>query len=156
MAFDIKRIAAVYTGEKLNFSTDEENQRIDFNMNTEVARDVHFVARIVNPRTAMFTTVLPMNVPEANRPVVAEYLARVNYGLLLGNFQLDMSDGEISYKTIGCFEEEGEAGLPDGVVARLTFVGFNMFDKYVPGVFAIIYGGKQPKEAYDEIESKED
>ena len=67
---------------------------------------------------------------------------------------MDLSDGELSYKSVGVFEEE--SGLPDSVVTRLTYVGFNMFDKYIPGVFAIIYGGRTAEEAFQEIESKED
>ncbi|MBS6546824.1 MAG: YbjN domain-containing protein [Butyricicoccus pullicaecorum] len=154
MAFDILSIAEVYKAENLNFSTEEERGLIRFSMNTEASPDVRFTARVVNPRTALFTTILPMNIPEKNRAAVSEYLTRVNYTLLLGNFQMDLSDGELSYKSVGVFEEE--SGLPDSVVTRLTYVGFNMFDKYIPGVFAIIYGGRTAEEAFQEIESKED
>ena len=154
MAFDILSIAEVYKAENLNFSTEEERGLIRFSMNTEASPDVRFTARVVNPRTALFTTILPMNIPEKNRTAVSEYLTRVNYTLLLGNFQMDLSDGELSYKSVGVFEEE--TGLLDSVVTRLTYVGFNMFDKYIPGVFAIIYGGRTAEEAFQEIESKED
>ena len=153
MAFDILSIQQVYKAEGLNFSTEEERGLIRFSMNTKVSPDVRFNARVVNPRTALFTTILPMNVPEDRRAAVGEYITRVNYTLLLGNFQMDLSDGELSYKTVGVFEEE--TGLPDSVVTRLTYVGFNMFDKYMPGVFAIIYGGKTPAEAFAEIEKQD-
>ena len=53
----------------------------------------------------------------------------------------------------GCFEENEP--LADEIVRRMTYVGFNMFDKYVPGVFAIVYGNKGPVEAYEEIEAAE-
>lgn len=154
MAFDITSIAQVYQAEGLNFSTDEERGIIRFSMNTQASPDVRFTARVVNPRTALFTTILPMNIPEKNRGAVSDYMTRVNYTLLLGNFQMDLTDGELSYKAVGVFEEE--TGLPDSVVTRLTYVGFNMFDKYLPGVFAILYGGKTPAEAFDEVNSKDD
>ena len=154
MAFDILSIAEVYKAENLNFSTEEERGLIRFSMNTEASPDVRFTARVVNPRTALFTTILPMNIPEKNRAAVSEYLTRVNYTLLLGNFQMDLSDGELSYKSVGVFEEE--SGLPDSVVTRLTYVGFNMFDKYIPGVFSIIYGGRTAEEAFKEVDSKDD
>lgn len=153
MAYDILKIAEVYTQEKLNFATDEEENRIRFSMDTEISPDVRFIARVVNDRTALFTTVLPMNVLEKHRVAVNEYLTRVNYCLLLGNFQMDFDDGEVSYKTVGIFNEDD--GLTPEQVTRLTYVGFNMFDKYMPGVFAIIYGGKDPKQAYDDIENAE-
>jgi hypothetical protein len=154
MAFDILSIKQVYENEELNFSTDEERGLIRFSMNTEVSPDVRFMARVVNPRTALFSTILPMNIPEKNRIAVSQYLTYVNYTLLLGNFQMDFSDGELVYQAVGVFEEE--TGLPDSVVVRLTYIGFNMFDKYVPGIFSIVYGGKDPKEAFDEINNEDD
>ena len=60
MAFDITSIAQVYQTEDLNFSTDEERGIIRFSMNTQASPDVRFTARVVNPRTALFTTILPM------------------------------------------------------------------------------------------------
>ena len=66
MAFDITSIAQVYQAEDLNFSTDEERGIIRFSMNTQASPDVRFTARVVNPRTALFTTILPMNIPEKN------------------------------------------------------------------------------------------
>ncbi|MGM9611878.1 MAG: YbjN domain-containing protein [Butyricicoccus sp.] len=154
MAFDIHSIAQVYQNNHLRFSIDEQRNIIFFTMKTKVSADVRFNARLVNPRTALFTTILPMNIPEENRAAVSDYITRVNYTLLLGSFQLDLTDGELGYKAAGVFEEE--SGLPDSVVMRLTYVGFSMFDKYMPGVFAIVYGGKSAADAFAEINSKED
>ena len=42
---------------------------------------------------------MPIRVAEEQRQIVAELLARINYGLNIGNFELDMTDGEIRYKT---------------------------------------------------------
>lgn len=146
----IEDIASVYEEEGLKFSTHEENQSITFNMNTHVSQDVHFIARIVNSRTVLFETRLPMNIPEEFREAVSSYLTRANYGLLVGCFQMDFADGELDYTTAGCHEEDDE--LSEDVIRRLTYVGFNMFDDYIPGVFAIIYGGKDPITAYETVE----
>lgn len=44
-------------------------------------------------------SVLPENVPEEARPRVAELLTRVNYGLLVGAMEIDLSDGEVRART---------------------------------------------------------
>jgi|GEM_PF-2423341 len=146
----IEDIASVYEEEGLNFHTDEEKQCILLKMSTKVSPDVQFIARIVNSRTVLFETRLPMNVPEKNREAVSSYLTRANFGLLVGGFQMDFSDGELKYTVAGCHDEDEP--LSDDVLLRLTYVGFNMFDNYMPGVFAIIYGNKDPAEIYEEIE----
>src|SRR4030081_1049823 len=47
----------------------------------------------------VFYSVCDVNVPEDKRAAMAEYLTRANYGLYIGNFEMDYSDGEIRYKT---------------------------------------------------------
>ena len=148
----IEDIALVYEEEGLKFSVDEAAQRIHFRMNTGVSQEVAFQARIVNPTTVMFVTSLPMNIPQADRDEVVRYLNRVNWALLLGNFEM-APDGELCYRVAGC-HEENEA-LSDEVICRMSYVGFNMFDKYVPGVFSIVYGRKTAAQAYREIEQAE-
>ena len=149
MAFSIEDIKRIYEEEELKFAYEPEYQLIRFSMNIEATSDVRFIARIVNSKTALFTTILPMNIPEKMRKSVSEYLTMVNYELLLGNFQLDFIDGELSYKAVAAFEED--SGLADMTVIRLTYVGFNMIDKYIKGVFAKKYGGKSPEQAFSEI-----
>ena len=42
---------------------------------------------------------LPARIPESNRVKSAEMLARVNYELIVGNFELNLEDGEVMFKT---------------------------------------------------------
>lgn len=46
-----------------------------------------------------FYSVCPVNIPEDRRPAVAEYITRANYGLYVGNFEMDYTDGEVRYKS---------------------------------------------------------
>jgi len=47
----------------------------------------------------VFYLVCPVNAPENKRSPVAEFITRANYGTIIGNFELDYTDGEIRYKT---------------------------------------------------------
>ena len=51
------------------------------------------------PGRFIFYSVPAAKAPEARRAAVAEFITRVNYGMVLGNFEMDYSDGEIRYKT---------------------------------------------------------
>lgn len=44
-------------------------------------------------------TTIPLAADENNRLAVAEYLTRVNFNMRNGNFELNMEDGEIRFKT---------------------------------------------------------
>jgi hypothetical protein len=52
----------------------------------------------------IFYSVLNIFVPEHKRKTVSELITRINNELIIGNFELDFSDGEIRYKTSIDFE----------------------------------------------------
>lgn len=151
MAFDLKQIAKYYKEDmELNFALEEENNRIRFSMDTDAMKEVRFMAYKENPQTMLFLTYLPMKVAEDKRAAVSEYLTRANYGLHVGNFEMDMEDGEVRYKTTGVTDADTMPSLD--VIRRLTYIGFSMFDRYIPSLLSIIYGGKTPAEAIAEAE----
>ena len=77
----------------------------------------------------------PLKVPYANRITMAEYLTRANYGLRLGNFEMDFSDGELRYKT-SVDVEGGE--LTVRMVGIMVYANLNCMSKYLPGVMKVL------------------
>src|SRR5512133_1614883 len=54
----------------------------------------------------IFYSVLQNPVEEALRLPMAELLSRINYGLKIGNFEIDLADGEVRYKTSVMLEND--------------------------------------------------
>ena len=78
------------------------------------------------------------------------FLTRANYGLLIGNFEMDYNDGEVRYKT--SIDVEGDR-LSKALVKRLVYDNLAVMDRYLPGVLSVIYGGASPTEAIAQVES---
>lgn len=97
----------------------------------------------------VFYSVMDSNVPADKRQAVAEFLTRANYGLTLGNFEMDFSDGEVRYKT--SVDVEG-GQLTTQMVKTLVYVNVLMMDKYLPGIMSVIYAGISPADAIARIE----
>lgn len=69
---------------------------------------------------------------------LTKYLTMANYGLLNGNFELDIRDGEIRYKTyVNC---DGLESLPGAVIQDSIYVGCIMMDRYGDGIAALALG----------------
>ncbi len=100
----------------------------------------------------VFYSVLDARVPAEKRAAVAEFICRANYGLILGNFEMDFSDGEVRYKT-SIDVKESEDKLTLGLLKRLVYVNVVMMDKYFPGFMGVIYAGLSPAEAIAKVES---
>lgn len=94
-------------------------------------------------------TISPINGDEEARPALAEYIARANYGLIKGNFELDFNDGEIRYKNlVSAVELEADAAN----VQHLVFLSIQMFERYGKGMLQIMFGGMSPEDAINEAE----
>ena len=94
-----------------------------------------------------------IRVPSEVRPAVAEYITRANYGLRVGNFELDYSDGEVRFKSSVNFEGEE---LTFGMLRNALYPAVHTLDRYLPGLLRVSFGGATPLEAIEEIESPSD
>ena len=81
---------------------------------------------------------------EKMRPFVLETIARANHGLAVGHFNLDMSDGEITYH-VSC--PVGEAGLDDQTIGRLFGTAMVTCDRYFAALMRVMFGGNTPEDA---------
>jgi hypothetical protein len=97
----------------------------------------------------VFYSIAPINVPEEKRSVIAEFLTRANYGMTIGNFELDFADGEIRYKT--SIDVEG-VSLTFPQIKRLVYTNVTMMDEYLPGIMSVIDGDVLPVDAIAQIE----
>ena len=97
----------------------------------------------------LFFSRLETNIPADKRPAIAEFLTRANYGLAIGNFELDFNDGEVRYKTsIDVTDTE----ITSNLLRPLIYTNVLMMDKYMSGLMAVVYADMSPSEAVKQIE----
>ena len=75
----------------------------------------------------IFYSYLPVNAPPEKLTQVAEFVARANRGMRIGNFELDYDDGEIRYKT--SIDVEG-GDLSDKMIDNLLRANLTTTDRY--------------------------
>ena len=93
----------------------------------------------------------PVRVPEGCRPAIAETIARANYGLKLGKFELDFDDGDVRFQVSqivhdGCLEDE--------TIRRLMGTTMAMLNSYLPAILSVIYGNELPADAIRCVEAR--
>lgn len=97
----------------------------------------------------VFYAVPGVTAPEADPTPVLRYLARANYGLRLGNFECDLDDGEIRFKSSLNFAGEP---LSTHQVANVVLPAIETVDKYLEGLAGVIAGACTPEEAIEQAE----
>lgn len=87
-----------------------------------------------------------MKPQESIRPLVSEFLTRVNYTLAIGNFELDFTGGDVRYKVCVNTVDElpGQSAIDD-----LVDIPVDMFNKYGDGLIAVIMELASPKLALE-------
>lgn len=100
----------------------------------------------------VFYSVLPVNVPEDKRQPISEFITRANYGMIIGNFELDYDDGEVRYKT--SIDVEG-ADLSHPLIRQVVYTNVLVMDRYMPGLMKVIFADQSPASVIAEIEAQD-
>ena len=96
-----------------------------------------------------FYSVYPDLIPSRQRSAVAEVLTRTNYGLIVGNFELDLDDGEVRYKT--SVDVEGTR-LTAPLIRQVVNLNVATMDRYWPAIRHTL-AGVAPVDALRRVEA---
>lgn len=99
-------------------------------------------------RLLVYTRPQAILVRDAALSAVAEFLTRANYGLPLGNFELDMNDGELNFKN--SVDVNGGELTSDMVKTLITF-SLECVNRYLPGLRDVL-DGTAPQQAIEAID----
>lgn len=91
----------------------------------------------------------PWTAPETSRPAMAELLTRLNYGLALGNLEMDFGDGEVRFKTS---VDVSGSHLALAMFDALLDANLAAMDAYLPALEAVRDGRMTPTEAAASVE----
>jgi hypothetical protein len=111
-----------------------------------------YFSTLEDEQQVLVYSVLPTAVPPDRLVEAALFLTRANFGLVIGNFELDLESGEIRFKT--SVDVEG-VEINDALVDHLLLAGVIATDRYLPGIAAVI-GGQQAVASIEMVEAVED
>ncbi|TVQ58972.1 MAG: YbjN domain-containing protein [Spirulina sp. DLM2.Bin59] len=87
-------------------------------------------------------TVMPAAAPAEKFAPLCEFICRANYGLPLGGLAIDLTDGEMQYKTsISLHDVPANMNM----IRNLMYPNFTMVDLYFPALMKIVYGDVDPE-----------
>ena len=122
----------------INLPIDSENGKL--NMFIHSHEDAHRIFVYTRPQDLL----IPIN----RIPALAEFLSRANYGLPLGNFEIDMNDGEINFKNS---LDVTDGQLTIKMVQTLIVFSLECLNRYLPGIREVV-NGAEPKITIETID----
>ena len=95
--------------EEAGWSIQEWNGMIKIDADSQNGTWQTFCKILEEEKRFCYYSLCPVNAPKEKIPYMAEVLTRINYGLKVGNFEMDYETGEIHFKTyVDFFGEEDE------------------------------------------------
>ncbi|MGB1250918.1 MAG: YbjN domain-containing protein [Candidatus Promineifilaceae bacterium] len=98
----------------------------------------------------IFYAVMPETVPESIRKEISYFLTMANYGIRIGNFEMDFKDGVVRFKTSIDFEG---VIVNASLLKNTTYPAVNLIDQYYPGFIYIINDGWSAEKAIAFVEA---
>ena len=136
-----------------NFSFDDERGMFRFGLRIKgKINNINYVVDVKEEEYLVYA-ISPISADQDDKKMMtnmAEFICRANYGLKMGNFEFDFSDGEISYKVhVPC-----EDIIPStAIVKRSIYCPATLFEQYGSGIVNIIFNGASGKEAVEKCEN---
>ena len=87
--------------------------------------------------------------PEQKRAVAAELLNRINWRLVVGNFEMDVADGEIRYRTT--LDARG-GELTDEMVECTIRTNLTTIDRFYPAIMTLLWNDLSAEDALALVE----
>jgi len=148
----VSEINAFLKDDDWNFSFDEEKGFFKFGLTLKCKiKKVNYTVMVHDSSFTVYA-VSPIGADQTDKVMMqrmAEFVCRANYGLRNGNFELDMRDGEIRYKS---FVDCNNLVPSREVIKTSIYCPATMFEKYAPGIIEIIFNDVEAKEAVDRCE----
>lgn len=144
-----EKVAAFFREQEWAYDEAPEIDLLRVNFTGQNGQWVCLVRCPEEERQVVFYSICPITVPQGKLGPAMEFLTRANFGLPVGNFELDLDDGEVRFKT--SVDLEG-AELVGPLIHQLVFLNVAAVDRYVPGLLAVLNGEATPAEALDRAE----
>lgn len=133
-----------------HFSFDEGVFTFGLGLRSKIKR-IDYIVKVKADKFIVYG-ISPIGVDKDDKDMMArisEFIHRANYGLIRGNFEIDMNDGEIRYKV--CTDCDGIEPSAEMIKNAIYCPGF-MFDEYGSGITDIIFSNMSAKDAVEKCE----
>lgn len=96
-------------------------------------------------------SIFPIFVPEHSRARMAEGLSRINYATIFGNFEMDLSDGEVRVRTLA----ESDGALGEAMIARALRSNIDAASSYFVRILEVAFGNAAAETMLDPVTKDE-
>lgn len=138
--------------DEWNYEFDEEREFIRCGINLRNRLKECRIIVDIDETKYLSLALINLNCDEEHRAELSKFLTMVNYGLLIGNFEMDFNDGEVRYKIATNCKDciPSQAVIEDSLMIPAV-----MFEQFGDAILDVMFGVKSAEEAYESTQDDE-
>lgn len=145
-------IVQFFRGQRWDANVNPERGTVSFEYTSEVSAWNIYTTAFESERQVATYGVVPFLIEPAHRSTVMELITRINFGLVIGNFEMDLSDGEVRYRTSLDFEG-GELTTP--LLQQLVRSNLSVMEHYLPAFIAVALRNRSAVDALATVDPEQ-
>jgi hypothetical protein len=138
-AFD--RIVEFLDAEEVRFEQTPEEFMVRFNFTGESGSWFVLGSSFPEANRVIFLSILPSLVPAERKAAVGEFINRINFGLVVGNLEIDMDGGEVRFRTSMDLDD---VEVSVEMIRNLLYANVYMTDVHLPIINKVAFGDLDP------------
>jgi hypothetical protein len=150
----LQRFADLLESEGLSFDRHEEAHALRVDYEGQDAEWGCIVQAWEDDRVIVCYSVSPLRPIAQTMAETADFLHRVNVGLLIGNFEIDFADGETRFKTslgLGPYDP-----WSDDLARVILYTNLAVMDRYARALLLVVTGGATAEQAIEMIHADDE
>ncbi|MEO1427799.1 MAG: YbjN domain-containing protein [Cyanobacteria bacterium J06633_8] len=146
----LETIIDVFEEIDWEYELDSEEQTVLLNYDdTDVGSWTCYAVVREKQQQCLFYSECPIEIPEERWLAVAEFLMLANFGMPIGNFEMDSDNGKVRFKT--GIDVEGDR-LSAALFKAIVRANLTMMSQYLPGIVEVALEDSSPSDAIYEVE----
>jgi hypothetical protein len=149
MAEALEQVVELFRAKDWKFEVDEENDLVRTGIQGENGDWQVMAAASEDDLAFLMLSFFPQKCPAHRRASCAELLTRINFGMMVGCFEMDYDSGRIHFKTSLPF---AQGALDPGLLNNVVMFNLACMDRFLPAIMSVIYAGTSPAKALAAVE----
>ena len=139
-----EQVVALFRAKDWKFEVDEESDLVRTGIEGDNGHWQVMAIASDEDDAVLILSLFPQKCPAHRRAPCAELLTRINFGMMMGCFEMDYDSGKIHFKTTLPFVR---GDLSAALLDNMVMLNLARMDRFLPVTMSVIYAGISPAQA---------
>jgi hypothetical protein len=140
----LEQVVELFRAKDWKFEVDEESDLVRTGIEGDNGHWQVMAIASDEDDAVLMLSLFPQKCPAHRRARCAELLTRINYGMMMGCFEMDYDSGKVHFKTTLPF---ARGDLNVALLDNMVMLNLARMDWFLPAIMSVIYAGISPAQA---------